>query len=45
MRALLVVVGLVVSAGMAFATESSANQAAKAQPADEIIVLTVEGMT
>ena len=45
MRALLVVVGLVVSAGMAFATESSANQAATAQPADEIILLKVEGMT
>ena len=45
MRASLVVVALFVAAGVAFAAESSARQAAKAQPADDIIVLTVEGMT
>ena len=45
MRALLVVIGLLVPAGTTVAAESSAGQAAKAQPADEIILLKVEGMT
>lgn len=45
MRAVVVVIALLVPAGAAVAAESSAGQAAKAQPADEIIVLKVEGMT
>lgn len=45
MRALLVVIGLLVPAGVAVAAESSTSQTVKAQPADEIVVLKVEGMT
>ena len=45
MRGSLVVVALFVAAGVVFAAESSGHQATKAQPADDIIVLTVEGMT
>ena len=45
MRAATVVIGFLITAGMAFPSAPFANQATKAQAADEIIVLSVEGMT
>lgn len=45
MRAATIVIGFLIAAGMALATESTAAQASASQAADEIVVLAVEGMT
>lgn len=45
MRALVVVIALLVPAGAAVGSSASAGQAVTAQPAGEIVVLKVEGMT
>lgn len=45
MRGATVVIGLVIAAGMAVAAEPAATQAAGSQAPNEIIVLSVAGMT
>ena len=45
MRGATMIIGFLITAGMAFAAESAAAQGAGSQAANEIVVLSVDGMT